>query len=488
MRVSPMNPAELDNLEGAATPITVDRLLGRPLSPEEQESRGYADDLVRQAAALMQGNPNMTREEAMTLASRAGVDARAAQRSAQRDAEQQAAMPRGDSFDESYGNPVVMNPAGMTAPGPRDPFTGEAAPPSVLATQRDVDAYTFRTPRAEATQEQMMQEAELGDDETPYRAGGPMLPSQEDRDMWERGLVRVVNPMTGEAAYRLASTGSPIDLPGAAGRRGYRPGLEGKYEPQFMDGPTGRVKVLVPTQAFRQQNQQREDDQRLERLADRAGISYDDASAMLTDGRSLDDIRRMGSARLREDKRGRQAEVVRRAQARYNPMALLGPEWQEFVLAQSLLRDPKMAGASPSDIAQSREQAKAAMEARLGMGAGFQPGSVQEQLAQQQLSQAKPVAVRAQEAAAAGRLNSPDVLQYADDLVHQNYSSRPGALGTSSSFTDRELDLAVPRLASDLNIPEDDARALLVRVQEDRNRSPVASSPIAAMYDGEWTW
>jgi hypothetical protein len=173
-------------------------------------------------------------------------------------------------------------------------------------------------------------------------------------------------------------------------------------------------------------------------------------------------------------------------------MALLGPEWQEFVLAQSVLRDPKMAGASPNDIAQSRAQAEAAMEARLavgrGMGAGFQPGSVQEQLAQQQLSQAKPVAVRAQEAAAAGRLNSPDVLQYADDLVHQNYSSRPGVLGTSSSFTDRELDLAVPRLASDLNIPEDDARAILVRVQEDRNRSPVASSPIAAMHDGEWTW
>jgi hypothetical protein len=488
MRVSPMNPAELDNLEGAATPIRVDRLLGRPLTPEEEESRGYADDLVRQAAAIMQGNPNMTREEAMTLASRAGVDARAAERSARRDAERQAAMPRGDSFDESYGNPVVINPTGMTVPGARDPFTGEAAPPSVLATQRDVDAYEFRTPRAEATQDQMLREAELSDDETPYRAGGPMLPSREDRDMWERGLVRVVNPRTGEPAYRLASTGSPIDLPGAAGRRGYRADLEGKYEPQFMEGPTGRVKVLVPTQAFRQQNEQREADQRLDRLADRAGMSYDDAQAMLAEGRSLDDIRRIGTDRLREDKRGRQAEVVRRAQRQYNPMALLSPEWQEFVLADRLLRDSRTAGASPNDIAQAAEQAKAAMEARLGVGAGFQPGSVQEQIAQQQLYQAKPLAVRAQEQAAAGRLNHTDVLQYADDLVHDNYSSRPGALGVSSRFTDTELGEAAARLAADLNIPEEEARKILTRVQQDRNRSPVASSPVAAIYDGEWSW
>ena len=125
----------IDNLEGAAAPMVVEPVAG------SNPARQYVDDLLERADAIRASNPNMTSEEAVTLASRAGIDARRAERAASMEADLPDAMSLGDAMEESYGNPVVRNPAGSTVPGRRDPFTNRASPPTILATPEDVDAY-----------------------------------------------------------------------------------------------------------------------------------------------------------------------------------------------------------------------------------------------------------------------------------------------------------------------------------------------------------
>lgn len=396
--------ADLDNLEGAAAPIELEPVAGRSVGDS------YTDALMQRTAEIMRTNPHMTVDEAGYRASRdMNAERTRAARSARR-AEAMAGTAQASTTDESWGNSYVPDPAGMTLPGPRDPFTGRAAPPSVLATSEDVEGYEFRRPAADASPEEL---ARHGDSNaSPYR-GGNVLPSQRDMDLWERGMVQILNPETGEMGTRVAH--SAADVAGAPGRRGARYGLtnpainpatgeplrdatgapaakyrvtssltgsDGTQYPAVTPTGTG-VDFYEPTPEYRAMLQAREDDRRLERLAARAGVSYDDAETMLAEGRDLDDLRRMGRSKLAGEKAGRQAEVVRRAQERYNPTALLGPEWREYVLAQRLLRDPRMAGASPTDVAQAREQAKAAMESRLGVGRGFQTTPAQEQAAAQ---------------------------------------------------------------------------------------------------------
>jgi hypothetical protein len=145
---------------------------------------------------------------------------------------------------------------------------------------------------------------------------------------------------------------------------------------------------------------------------------------------------------------------------------------------------PIQFGPNPLGV-QAAGQAQLAEAGRQGaLGRGLQqPNPAQQQLLEQQLNEGKPPQVRAQEAVRAGRLNDPAILQHADDLVHQHYSSRPGMLGVSSSFTDNEAALAAQRLSDDTGMPLEDATKVVRRIQEDRNRNSVASTIIGAMYD-----
>lgn len=108
---------------------------------------------------------------------------------------------------------------------------------------------------------------------------------------------------------------------------------------------------------------------------------------------------------------------------------------------------------------------------------------VQQQVLQQQLNAAKPLQLRAQEAVASGNPNHPDVAQYADDLVHNTYSSRPVALGVSTHFTDNEVREAIPRLSLDTGLSPEDAERLLRRLQQDRNRNTQVSSIAGFFYN-----
>lgn len=145
------------------------------------------------------------------------------------------------------------------------------------------------------------------------------------------------------------------------------PGPTGRNDP--ADDPTGGMGPATP-----QMRRARVDEEaRLRRLARRAGITPAQARQMAqagydeqgighvigkTDTYPNFDQRRQAYMTLREAGAAhqdalladRQAEVVARAQRQYNPMATLSPEWRDFVMASQLLRDPRMAGASPNDI------------------------------------------------------------------------------------------------------------------------------------------
>jgi hypothetical protein len=242
-------------------------------------------------------------------------------------------------YQETWQGP----PVAMTAPGPRDPWTGRASAPRPLRTQKEAEAYTARPPAADASPDELRRFQELGPNGSPYR-GGDLLPSQEDMDMWERGYVRVMNPVTGESSYRLAHT--QADSPGTSGRRGTRNDLmqspidpatgqqlmeadgktpASKYRPTSnytapdgtqmpLQTPFGQgVDVYEPTPEFRAMIDKRDADARVERLAARAGVTYDDAQGMLQGGRTLDDLRRMGNQRRRDEKQSRLDRVSQHA-------------------------------------------------------------------------------------------------------------------------------------------------------------------------------
>lgn len=200
--------------------------------------------------------------------------------------------------------------------------------------------------------------------------------------------------------------GSPEGSPPGSPPAESPPGGGFRFDPPFP-GPTGRNDPADPAGAGQAMGPGQRpptgwEEPRIRRLANRAGIPYAQALAMVQAGydeqnighvvdkqsanpdfyqrrQAYGTLRQLGHDQLDQARRARQAEVVARAQRQYNPMATLSPEWRDFVMAERLLRDSRNVGASPNDIRQAAEAAKAAMESRLGTGAGFQPRSPEEQ-------------------------------------------------------------------------------------------------------------
>jgi hypothetical protein len=192
-------------------------------------------------------------------------------------------------------------------------------------------------------------------------------------------------------------------------------------------------------------------------------------------------------AARQEELASRKQALIRTRMAQTNPLEYMNrddiSDWNRFAAAQSVLGG-RVRGATPNDVAAARNEQLTALGLRVAQGQGFQqspPG--QAELIEQKLNEGKPVQVRAQEAVAAGRVNDPTILQYADDLVHSNYSSRPGMLGVSTHFTDNEVGLAAQRLAADTGLKLPEALQVMRRIQEDRNRNSQASSIASFFYD-----
>jgi hypothetical protein len=166
-----------------------------------------------------------------------------------------------------------------------------------------------------------------------------------------------------------------------------------------------------------------------------------------------------------------------------NALMMLPREEREASLRYMLPGGQLAAGVDAQNMQNANDVIQRFMTSGAAAGANNPLAQAQAQMAQQQADAAVPVQVRAQEHVAAGRINHPDILRHADDLVNQHYSSRPGALGVSSRFTDNEVMIGAQRLADDTGMPIAEAEKIMRRIQADRNRNSVASSFVAGLYD-----
>ena len=303
---------------------------------------------------------SMSREELALLANQGGARRRAIERELlEREAANVAAnLAAADSEFEM--EPELTSPVYRRAPGPVDYGTGESEAGEDIYSAEEAAAYRYRKPTAAAglpvaaTPDEVEAAMNPGG---PYR-GGEYLPSQEDSDMYARGMVHNINPRTGAAGYSVAYPGTEaagtIGVPGRLGARqdlrqpvidsATGQPIEGthKYDKDVADSPLGQVEVYRPSPEFRQQLDAREATLREERLASAAG-------PYAAEGMDLDQLRAAGRKRREVQRDVRQSEVTRRAMERQNPTALMDPEWRQHVLAVRLL-GPKAAGPSPSAL------------------------------------------------------------------------------------------------------------------------------------------
>jgi hypothetical protein len=282
-------------------------------------------------------------------------------------------------MEPEFGRSSRPTPVYRRAPGPVDYGTGESEAGEDIYDPKAAAAYRTRVPSAMATAAQMEQARS-----TPLYRGGLSLPSPEDDAQYRRGQVMTFDPVTGARGY---SPVHPTDLPvgpGEPGRLGRRLDLERpvidprtgqpiegthKYELASAETPFGKHEVYRPSDAFREQLDKQEQRKRIERLGSAAGMDDADIVAMASGEGPVDleALRSAGRLRRQAGREERMAEVSRRAMERQNPTALLNDEWRQFVYANRLLSGNR-AGASPSDVALGREQADAAMQARMGLG------------------------------------------------------------------------------------------------------------------------
>jgi hypothetical protein len=145
-----------------------------------------------------------------------------------------------------------------------------------------------------------------------------------------------------------------------------------------------------------------QEDARIARLAKRAGISVEEAAAMVQEGYDeyaelkggdawqvagvnntaqppqFDQfayahrgLRQAGDTRRNAEREARQQAVVRRRMAQTNPLEYMNrddiSDWNRMVTANQLLGPRGYRGATPLDVDQAREQAKAAIQGRLAM-------------------------------------------------------------------------------------------------------------------------
>jgi hypothetical protein len=223
-----------------------------------------------------------------------------------------------------------------------------------------------------------------------------------------------------------------------------------------------------------------QEDARIARMAERAGVSVPVAAEMVQGG--YDDyakqmnaqpwtvagvnnttappdfpqmayahreLRQMGDERRRQEQAAREQAVIRRRMAQTNPLEYMNrddiSDWNRMVTADQLLRRGYR-GATPLDVDQAREQALALQESRRGLGQGFQ----QPTPAQQRAQNAQADAAEAQAADVTYTSARGIVGQYADDRSWTNFLSRVTSGGTDfhdpTVFTAAERQKAIAQL------------------------------------------
>lgn len=408
-----------------------------------------------------------------------------------------------------------LNP--YTEPGVNMPDGTRAARPRAFENERAARAYNERPEMMPATD--------------PSELGGTAryAPSLRDRAYLARGFAPVFTP-DGRTSYQPSPDTGAEGLPGAPGRGGRRLDMEapmldelgnvvkdaqGNPVPKFVVGerlsPTGTlgagegsgtVAVYEQSQQARNRQAAYDAERRLYRMAAAAGVSPQefykqnaDSFPDLTAGGIRQGLgARMAVQGARQDKaedRERQwrsqmmlagSNPAKNAVNAFN--SLNDPEvndWQKAVMAERLA--PGLQGLTPLGVQAAHNAALTQLGLRVATGRGFQDmHPAQAEAIQQQVDSKKPIAQRAQEHVAAGRLNHPDVLEHANAIVSQHYSA-PTALGNTSTFTDKEVMVAAQKLADQAGMPIETATSVMRGIQGERNRNATASSIVGWFYD-----
>jgi hypothetical protein len=224
-----------------------------------------------------------------------------------------------------------------------------------------------------------------------------------------------------------------------------------------------------------------QEDARIARLAERAGISVEKAAEMVQAG--YDDyakqknaqpwtvagvnnttevpdfaqmayahrsLRQAGDTQRQAELAERKQAVIRRRMAQTNPLEYMNrddiSDWNRMIVANQLLGPRGYRGATPLDVQQAEQQALALQESRRGLGQGFQ----QPTPAQQRAQNAQADAAEAQAADVTYTSARGIVGQYADDISWTNFLSRLTSGGSDfhdpTVFTAAERQKAIAQL------------------------------------------
>jgi hypothetical protein len=276
------------------------------------------------------------------------------------DPETRAMVARQIASEEKASNERAIADTGQgtrRVPTPRGAGGEQSKPGSSFTSADDAANYTQRQPDAPT----------LGEDGLPV-GGKPGLyqPSQKDRDMAARGMVPVYGS-NGEISYAPASfSGAENAPPGAPGRPGHRADLERSgYVPTEKLGPTGKQLVYAPGDNLRENLAAKKQSDLITRLADRAGLSPQELSALRhendqnlgEDKDLIDRLRETGTLNKGADRRARMEAV--KSQAMFNGqnqgknnvnlLQSMPADWRNTVVASRLGNG--LNGSTPNDVA-----------------------------------------------------------------------------------------------------------------------------------------
>jgi hypothetical protein len=189
-------------------------------------------------------------------------------------------------------------------------------------------------------------------------------------------------------------------------------------------------------------------------------------------------LRQAGDTQRQADLAERKQAVIRRRMAQTNPLEYMNrddiSDWNRMVAADQMLRRGYR-GATPLDVDQAREQALALQQSRMALGEGFQSRTPTQQAAADAMAEAKRREVTdprllAREAAGRGEFSHPDIADAAERIVSRDYS-RVTAFGNTSGFMDDEVTAAAQKLTDETGVPLEQSLVIMRRIQQERMRN-----------------
>jgi hypothetical protein len=344
--------------------------------------------------------------------------------------------------------------------------------------------------------------------------GGPLsrpsVPQSERvfKDDPTGGLAGVVAAREAAADANWAERGEYYDA-----KEQEQAELYGPYgDPSAVNNQQQMNRDRVAQGEARVRHNPRQEEARIRRLADRAGIPYAEAEAMVQAGydREADrmkmpadsrwdvaapgnptalpefstfseahkDLRQLGSDRRAAEKAARQQAVQRTRQAQTNPLEYMNlndiGDWNRMVAADRML-GRGYRGATPLDVDEATQQALALQESRRAITEGLRPQTPAQTRAADAVAESKRREVTdprilAREAVERGEFNHPDLIDRAEAIVSRDYS-RVTAFGNTSGFLDDEVAEAAQKLTDETGLPLEQSLEIMRRIQQDRMKN-----------------